>query len=380
MHRWAWIAVAAALVAHNRARAQGPPIVVRTAVVETRPMQDHHRVIGSLRAVARGEVAALEEGHVVEVAVREGDVVRKGDVIARIDDRRLAARHAELEAALAAAEVLVEQRRLEATQAERDLERSQRLVGSRAISHEAHEHRETELAIAQSRLASEERRVAVIDNQRELSRVRLADAVVLAPYDGAVVARHAEPGEWILAGEPFVTLVSTGRVEAWLDVPERFAQSLAVDSLQVEAPGIDEPLTSLSLKQVRDVHERTRTFPLVLTLDDRGGRLAPGMSVQAWLPVGELEPRLTVPKDAVIRNGRSAYVYKAVAQGEQTIAVQTPVEVSLTAGDDVALASDRLAEGDRVIVEGNERILSGSVIAVVGSARPQGDAALVAGE
>jgi RND family efflux transporter MFP subunit len=269
-----------------------------------------------------------------------------------------------------AARTQVKQQKLELRQAQRDLKRSQQLVASRATTVEEHQRRETDAAIADARLSTNMARITEIESQLTLIDVRLEDMVVRAPYDGRVVERHAEPGEWIHPGEPFITLVSSGKVEAWLDVPERFAQLLGEDETRIEVHGFDGSLTPQSVKRVPDVHTRTRTFPLVLTFDDRQGQLTAGMSVDAWLPVGERTERLTVPKNAVIRSGRTAYVYKAVDQDRRTIAVQTPIEVAFETGERVALAAGDLEAGDRVIVEGNERILPGSEIVV---ATPLGD-------
>ncbi|MCO6044186.1 efflux RND transporter periplasmic adaptor subunit [Aeoliella sp. ICT_H6.2] len=364
MIRPAFLSLLVLASAASLAAAQQPPSSVRAVRVEGREIQNHHRVTGSLRAVARGDVSALEEGRIVEVTVREGAEVREGDVIARLDDRRLAAQRSELAAALQTAEARVAQRKLEMQQAQRDLDRSRGLVSTHAISVEEFQHRETDAAVAEASLTTEVRRVAEAKSQLELIDVRLADMVVRAPYGGHVVTRHAEPGEWILPGEPFVTLVSTGEIEAWLHVPERYSQSISSQPLEVKAEGLQEPVTALAAKRVSDVDSRTRTFPLVLTLDDRSGQLVPGMSVNVWLPVGKLERRITVPKDAVIRNGREAYVYKAVDQPSGTVAVQTPVVVAFETGSSVAIADGPLSDGDRVVVEGNERLMPGSAIVV----------------
>ena len=246
---------------------------------------------------------------------------------------------------------------------------------SRAVTIEEHQRRDTTFAVAKTQLAVDERRVAVVENQLQLLEVRLQDMVVRAPYDGRVVKRHAEPGEWIHPGEPFVTLISSGQIEAWLDVPERFAPTHSQEQLRVVVAGIDEPIVSISTKVVPDVDARTRTFPLVLTLDDEQGRLSPGMSVDAWLPVGERRRRLAISKDAVVRSGRSAYVYKAVERQGVTVAVQVPIVIAFETGDAVILAGDDLAEGDRVVVEGNERLMPGAPIIVASPARVrlQGD-------
>ena len=354
--------------------AQMPPTVVRAAPAEMNDVQLHRRVTGSMRAVARGDVAALEEGRVIEVTVREGGTVRRGDIIARVDARRLEAQKAELTASQRTVEAQIAQRAAELRQARLDLARHRTLVESRAITVEEYQHSETEVAVGEAQLLAERRRLVEVASQLQLLAVRLDDAVVRAPYDGKVVERHAEPGEWIRAGEPFVTLVSTGRIEAWLDVPERYLHDLIgsgtelrtdASAISIRIRGSDRDYPAISAKRVPDVHARTRTFSLVLTLDDAGGSLTPGMSVDAWVPMGPNEPRLTVPKDAVIRNGRDAYVYKAVEQQEQLTAAPSPVNVLFETGALAVVDAGTLSPGDRVIVEGNERLMPGAPIDVV---------------
>lgn len=368
-------------LASGNAMAQAPPTPVRTAEVKLQEVQLHRRVTGSLRAVSRGAVAALEEGRITEITVREGAEVKQGDVIARVDARRLEAQQSELRATFGVIEAQIAQRESELNQARRDLERYENLVTTRAGTVEEYQHRQTAVTVAEAQLETEKRRLAEIGSKLELIEVRLDDVVVRAPYDGRVVTRHAEPGEWIRAGEPFITLISAGQVEAWLDVPERFMPTLAAAhdaTITVELRGSDREFQSLAAKRVPEVHARTRTFPLVLTLDDDHGVLSPGMSVDAWLPMGESAERLTVPKDAVIRNGQTAYVYKAQPQEGGATAVQAPVTVEFQSQGLAVVSGESLAAGDLVVVEGNERLMPGMPVVIAEEASASRDEQRVA--
>lgn len=367
MSRIMMLALAAIALMSSSAIAQMPPTAVRAVAVKQQEVEPHHRFTGSLKAVARGSVAALEDGRVLEVTVREGATVKEGDVIARIDSRRLAAQKGELDAAYGTAEALIAQREAELRQANLDMERSTSLIRNNAISQQQFERAETELTIAKAKLETDRRRLDEIRRQLELINVRLADTEVHAPYDGQVISRHTEPGEWIRAGEPFVTLVSTGKIEAWLEIPERYAGTVSqyAQSVPVNIIGTDRKFVSTSAKRIHDVHARTRTFQYVLTLNAEDAVLTPGMSVVAWLPTGPSEKSLTVPKDAVIRSAGISYVYKAVAGEEGTkTAVRTPVKVKFETSDLVVIDSPQLADGDLVVVEGNERLMPGMAIAV----------------
>ncbi|WP_158545427.1 efflux RND transporter periplasmic adaptor subunit [Bremerella cremea] len=365
--RFASLVLAGLVLMTSPLAAQMPPTAVRAVAVKQQQVEPHHRFTGSLKAVARGSVAALEDGRVMEVTVKEGATVKKGDVIARIDARRLIAQKGELEAALETAEALIAQRNAELRQANLDMERSSSLIRNNAISQQQFERTETELTIAQAKLETDRRRVDEIRRQLDLINVRLADTEVHAPYDGQVIMRHTEPGEWIRAGEPFVTLVSIGQIEAWLEIPERYAGTVSkyAQNVSIDIVGTDRKFESASAKRIHDVHARTRTFQYVLTLNSDDAILTPGMSVVAWLPTGPAENRLTVPKDAVIRSAGISYVYKAVP-GEKgaTTAVRTPVTVKFETNKLIVIESPQLADGDLVVVEGNERLMPGMPIAV----------------
>lgn len=366
--------VASLFLVATPAFAQMPPTVVRAVAAQTQSVEPHHRFTGSLRAVARGDVAALEDGRVLEVTVREGATVKKGDIVARIDDRRLKAQQGELDASLHTAQALIAQREAELRQANLDMERASTLIRNNAISQQLYDRSETQVAVAQAQLETDRRRLEEIKQQLKLIQVRLDDTVVRAPYDAQVIQRHTEAGEWIRAGEPFVTLVSTGQIEAWLEIPERFAGIVAeyAEAVEVQVAGCEDCFTSLAVKQVHEVHPRTRTFSLVLTLETQDAHISPGMSVEAWLPIGPKENSLTVPKNAVIRSAGTAYVFKAVSAEDQVTALRVPIKVKFETGNLAVVQSAQLSDGELVVVEGNERLFPGMPIAIAPDTSPGG--------
>ena len=247
-----------------------PPASVIVAEVQKRPAEERRRVTGSLRAKSRAEVAARESGAVETVEVDEGDVVKKGEVIATLDTRRLDAELAQARARATVAEAMVTQREAESKRADSDLESKRELLNDRAVSKREVLDAEREAAVAKARTQAAEDELAAERSVLELLEVRLGDLEVKAPFDGRVVTRHVEPGEWLAAGAAVVTLVSTGDIEAWLDVPERFAASVeaAGGDLSVVADGSGFVAEAKALRRVADVDQRTRLFTVVVTLED----------------------------------------------------------------------------------------------------------------
>jgi RND family efflux transporter MFP subunit len=190
------------------ALAQDRQVPVRTEPVAIEEVQQTHRVTGSLRAVSRAQVAALEDGRIVTVLVREGARVTKGDVLARLDDRRLRAQIAESEATLKATQAMIDQRRAELAKADQDHKRANQLVQRRIVSQQDYDHAEADASVARARLTAAERERTQIESQRRLLQVRLDDTTIAAPFDGYVVERHVEPREWVRPGDVIVTLSS----------------------------------------------------------------------------------------------------------------------------------------------------------------------------
>ncbi len=352
--------LAAALVGLSLfpAVAAAQPTTVRTVEVAQELVQEHRRVTGSLQAVSRASVAAQESGLIESVLVDEGSLVREGDVIVSLDARRRNAQLEEARAEHANHQAIVSQRLAELEFARLDRDRIRQAHDQGAASERELSEVETMLGVRESQLESARRVVDSTARRVDLLEIRLKDMQVRAPFDARVVSRHVEPGEWTEPGRPLVTLVSTGMIEARLEVPERYASSVFdnPESLFVQLASDGRSVPSVSVRPVPDVDQRARTFQVFVTLDNTSGELAPGMAVNAWVPTSEESFALLTPKDAVIRDGRDAYVFR-VDGNDTPEADKTPVTVLFAWGDMLAVSSHDLDAGDDVVVEGNERLV-----------------------
>jgi RND family efflux transporter MFP subunit len=234
-----------------------------------------------------------------------------------------------------------------------------------------------QVAVASARLAAASSFVAALSGRLALLRVRLEDTFVRAPFAGRVTVRHAEPGEWVQAGDPIVTLISIP-VEAWLEVPERHLAAMRrLDGgFELELTAAGARATAARPRVVPQVHERARTFHLVGDLPNEDGALLPGMSISAWLPVSAPAEHLVVPRDSIVRRPGMISLF-VVRDGEQgPFADQVPVQIRFETPDGIAVdAGPALRAGDRVIVEGNERILPRAPVAVLPAAGEPREAA-----
>jgi membrane fusion protein YbhG len=151
--------------------------------------------------MASGTVEATEAqlgfqapGRIDEIAVREGDAVKQGQVLARLDTRETEARLAQGRAQVRAAQVRLHE-------AERDLKRSRELLGGGAIGQEAYDKAQTGQKVATSDYDQARAQVAALE-------AVLANMQVRASFDGIVSIRHHEPGEIVPAGAPILTIMN----------------------------------------------------------------------------------------------------------------------------------------------------------------------------
>ncbi|UCD76850.1 MAG: efflux RND transporter periplasmic adaptor subunit [Phycisphaerales bacterium] len=357
-----------------------PPTPVRATALVVREVEEYRQVTGDLRARARSKVATIEPGLVIELPVREGDLVKQGEMLARLDSRRLVLELQDAEAQQEAAKATVMEESAEVARASRDLalltELSQRQAGNPKELADA----ESDLRVAEARKEQAELNVAVLSAKAELLRTRLEDMVITAPFDGVVVTKETEVGQWVGQGEALVEIVSIGVFEAWLDVSQQYADAVLRQGVRVpvEIRALGKRFEPAAPRIIREVDRTARTFSVIVEVADDGDRLAPGMSVTGWVPTGRRGEHLMVPRDALLQNQVGFFVYVA-SQGPAGPAMATPVQVKVDFEheDSVAVRPGALRAGDLVISEGNERLFPMMPVAVIegpaaGAATPGG--------
>lgn len=341
-----------------------PPSTVITRPIEEKEIVEHLSVTGTLRAVRRAEVAARESAAVDSLEADEGDLLEAGDVIAKLDTRRLEAQKQEGSAALTAARAEMTQREAEHERAVLDEEMMRGLWEERAVAEREYLDSLREMKVADARVNAGSEAIEVAKKRLELLDVRLADLEIKAPFAGRVVAVHTELGEWVNEGDPVITLVSTGEIEAWLQLPERSAALLkqaSPKSVNLRLPGRKESITADKLSLIPDVEGRSRRFILIAHIPDLENTLTPGSSVEASVPLGSPRKQLVISADAILKSysGSHVYVPETTVEGPPT-ARQVPVELLYERNGESVIAEGTLKAGDQVIVEGNERLFPGT--------------------
>ena len=316
-----------------------------------RRVQRKTSIVGQFEPVQRSVIASEAEGRVLRVTVEEGDRIDRGEtVIAEIDEV-----FTKLE--LEAAEADVQAAEATLSQSESDLAELEELASrNSATQREVADQR----AQVKANLAALRRAAAMRDRAAEqVKRLK-----VMAPFDGVVIAKMTEVGQWLEPGSPGVEAISRGEADAKIDGSERYVNALSVgQEIEVVVNALNERFTGRLVAINPRGAEAARTFPIEVRLDDQNGSLKPGMTVTAEVPLNQESELLTVPRDAVRFTPQGAKVWAAVpGEGEMPMAVPLPVEVLFGVGDrfvvepGAATMGRPLTAGSRVVIEGAERL------------------------
>jgi membrane fusion protein (multidrug efflux system) len=341
-----------------------PPATVVLDAVRSEVVEQYRPVTGELQAVRRSLLAAEEEGLVLELLQEEGDSVKQGDVIARLRDTR-----ARLEVARATADLAVKQANvLESTadleRSQQDVERLQTLTTQSSAAWKELEDRKADVAMAQARLAAAQADAVAAEAALDWAREQLARMVITAPFEGRIISKRTEVGQWLQKGDGVVELLEIGRIDARLDVPERFVQRIAgmSDPIQIRLTATGETFRAPATALIPEADSRSRLFPLKVRIQNTDGKLRPGMSIVGLLPSGSSEAAITVHKDALLRDDAGEFVYFS-GGGRAAVARVTTL---FPVGNRVAVQAGTLQPGMQVVIQGNERLMPGQPLMPAG--------------
>ena len=342
------------------AEAAPAPVAVSVATVIAQPLTEWDEFTGRLEAPESVELRARVSGHLESVGFREGDLVQRGDLLFKIDDRTYRADVARLRGELADAK---SQRDL----AEAEFDRAKRLVSKGAISRELMDNREAAYrrAVAQ---------VQATSAAFEYAHLQLDYTEVKAPIDGRVSRALITEGNYIQAGvSVLTTVVSTSEIYAYFDADEQTYLKYARLAAQGERPSsrnVENPVfMALAGEQGfphqghidfvdNAVNPATGTIRARAVFSNEDGLLIPGLFARLQLVGSATYDGLLIDDKAVGTDLDQKYVlvvgdddvvsYRAVTLGEKVAGLR--------------IVKSGLQAGDRIVVRGLQRVRPGSSV------------------
>ena len=331
------------------------PVPVIAAATSLADVPVYRDGVGTVRALNTVTVRAQVEGKLIEVAFKEGQDVKRGQVLARIDPTTFQAQLDQAVAKKAQDEATLANARL-------DFERYQRLVESNSV---ARQQLDTQKATVSQLEALVKLDQAAIDNVRAI----LQYTTIAAPIDGRTGIRQVDEGNIVRGSDPngIVVITQLRPISILFTLPQQqlsdVARAMAKGPPAVEAFGPDNRTVidrGTLLVVDNQVDQTTGTIKLKAEFPNQDLQLWPGQFVNVRLLIDTLQQVVVAPTAAVQRGPTGIFAF--VVQPDNTVAVR-PITVTQQTETQAVIATG-LQPGERVVTTGFARLTAGSQVVV----------------
>ena len=347
-----WVDKKLGMVAAEPGEKQRPAAPVRIATVTQRDFPVIVEGVGNVRAISTVEIKSRIDGQVMQSAVKDGQLVEKGDLLFRLDDRPLYAQLHEAEANLARDKANLEK-------AKSDVERYTTLA-KKGISPQ------TKLEEAQSSLASLEAAIRASQAAVELANLNLGYATIEAPISGRIGTVLLTPGNMVKANDtqPMVIIAQLRPVNVAFALPEKY-----LGVLRERVASKDGLYVNVDVEGSQDIDERGRlsfinnvvdtatgTIQVMASFANKDGKLIPGQFARASVTLQVLQQAVVAPARAIQMNQKGRYAW--VLKSDGTVELRR-IEVGPTIGSETVVTSG-LNSGETIVTDGQPRLFSGA--------------------
>ncbi len=314
-----------------------PPTPVEAANVSAQDIADKFEAVGTIEAIEGVTIVSEIDASVVSLPFNEGSFIKKGDLIAQLDDSQLSAE-------------------VNRTQALYNQSQSAYSRVKNIVDQNAGTKQDLDDALANLKVA---------EANYELAKARLSKTRVTAPFDGFVGARKISVGTFLRTGQEITELANLNEIRVGFSAPERYLALLKRGAKVVVTstifPGSELSGEIIAIEPI--LNADTRNINVVAKVKNTGQKFRPGMSANIAAILNEHPDALTVPNEAVFANGNQSFVYiikkdSTVAATPVTLGMQTPKFVEITSG---------LKSGMMVVRTGHQKLFDGAKVMPVSS-------------
>lgn len=311
-------------------------------------------ILGSLEAKDVVKVSSEIKGIVQSINFEEGDFVKKGDLLVKLDDADYRLEVERDEAILMKSRTILEN-------TQRLLERRRQLYEKGVVSKEVFTDFTSELAKQRAEVKESEANLAI-------SKEKLADSVIRAPMSAIIANKVIAIGEYVEDNTLLLEMVDINPLKLKFTIPEKYASLVRSQDgknsrirFRVEAyPEKDFPATIYFINP--QVNSDTRRMEIKAWVDNSQGLLRPGFSAQVKIVAKSRKNALVVPDQAIIPKEGKFVAY--VVDEEKGIARETEVEIGLRFEEAIEVIKG-LKEGDLVVIRGTQDLSDGDKVRIV---------------
>ena len=298
-----------------------PPANVVVADVSTGIVAPEAEFVGTVYYREVSDVACEIDGKIEEVSFEEGQRVKEGAVLVKLNSDLLLS---DLDKA-----VLV-------------FNRAENLYKEELISEEAYDERRFE---------------------KERLEISLRKKTITAPFKGVIVKKHVERGEWLSPGSTVATIARDDVIDIIVEVPDNIASVLKT-GMKVKVKAGGKEINGKIFAIIPQGNISTRTIPIKIRAENSHS-LMEGMEARVNLPIAEKKKTLTVHRDAVTTVFGTTAVFAVIDSKAKMI----PVMVIGYEGMQAGIQAQGLEEGMKVVIKGNERLREGQEVTITDNRR-----------
>ncbi len=317
-----------------------PPMPVEVAEVTVGKIEENFQAVGTIEADEAVTIVAEIDGTVTGIPYREGEMLNRGDLIATLDDRQLAAEVARTEALFAQSRAIYE--------------RVKAVVDQAAGAPQDLDDAAAALKVAEANLA--------------LAKARHAKTRITAPFAGTAGSRRVSVGTYVRPGQAITDMANLDRIRVIFSAPERMISQIKKGADVVVSttafPGYTLRGSIIVIEPVID--PVTRTARIVAKVPNRDGKLRSGMSADITTLLSARARAITVPNEAVFAAGDQSFVFAVKA--DSTV---TRLSVKLgTRTAEVVEVLEGLNPGMKVIRAGHQKLFEGARVMPIPGGAP----------
>lgn len=352
----------------KNAKASGPPpaVPVGVATVKEGNFDVYLNGLGSVEAYYTVSLKTRIDGQIMQVNFREGQDVKKGQLLLVIDPRPY-------EVALAQAQANLQKDEAQLTNAKAQYDRNKVLYDQGVIAKQ-------DLDTLQASFGNFEGTIAADKAAIDSAKLNLTYCRIISPVDGRVGLRQVDPGNYVTAagGTPMLVITQLHPIAVVFTLPEdqlqEVLQQMKKGPLEVDAYSRDDQtkLATGKLETIdNQIDQTTGTAKLKAVFDNQDNSLWPNQFVNAHLLLEVRKDAITAPASAMQRGPEGTFTY--VVDGNNTVQMRN-VQVALTQGNTVVIASG-LKGGEKVVTDGQEKLQAGMKVAPQAPNRQKGGTA-----
>ncbi|MCD6384740.1 efflux RND transporter periplasmic adaptor subunit [Candidatus Sumerlaeota bacterium] len=322
-----------------------PPAKVVVAEVSRGMIAPESEFIGTVYYVEVSRVASEVNGRVDALFFEAGQRVKQGTELVRLNAELL-------EKTLQSQQAAYEEVYTQLEKARIDFRRVKKLFQKKTIQEQAYDDARYKVKTLEKHLASLKAEVERIQTELKKKHIK-------APFDGVVIEKKTEIGEWVMPGTTVAVIARIDVVDVIADVPATILPFIH-PGMEVEVSVAGRSMNGKVFTIIPRGNIETRTFPVKIRLEGNED-LIEGMEAHIKLPTGPKQECLIVPRDALITQFGQTVVFSV----QNGIAKMHPVKVVGYEQMKAGIQAMNLSAGMKVVIKGNERLRDGQPVAVI---------------